>query len=474
MPFGKWAGLNSAFMEEATIVIVGGGFCGTMVAHHLLKDLTFTGKIYLINSGHPIARGVAYSAYSDHHFLNVTAGKMSALPDEPDHFVNWVLRQEKYALLDKELISKTYLPRKLYGNYLEAIWSETQRTRTGQLVVRNDLVISISQRDAKYEIVLQSGAHIQSKTVVVATGNEIPANLRLKDPAVFDSPYYFQNPWAKASVAKSASNENVLIVGNGLTMVDTVLGLKENGFTGKIYSLSPNGFAILPHRHNGIAYTNLIKEIEVPYRLVDLLKLFNKHVKLVRHLGLSAEPVIDSVRPLTQKIWQALSLDEKREFMDRLRHLWGVARHRLPVHVYDQIIRMKLEQKLIVLSGRIQSLDARAQGVEVHFYNKRSRQNEMIHVSRVINCTGPETNIARSHNPLLRQLYETNMLQPDELGLGVKANEIGQVIDSNGLAKDFFVMGNLMKGVLWESTAVPELRVMAKRVASEIISNKVK
>jgi uncharacterized NAD(P)/FAD-binding protein YdhS len=458
-------------VEEASIVIIGGGFCGTLVAHHLLKDSSFSGKVFLINNGHPIARGIAYSAYSDHHFLNVTAGKMSALPDEPDHFVNWVLHREKYKLLDKELVSKTYLPRKLYGSYLEDIWSETQQSGNGRLIVKNDLATSISQRDGQYVTTLQSGTTIQSKFVVLATGNEIPANLRLRDPAIFDSPYYFQNPWAKTSVENPAPGQDVLIVGNGLTMVDTVLGLKENGFTGKIYSLSPNGFAILPHRHNGIVYTNLIKEITEPFRLIDLLRLFNKHVKLVRHLGLSAEPVIDSVRPLTQKIWQALSLEEKKEFMDRLRHLWGVARHRLPIHIYDQIIRMKLEQRLIVLSGRIQSMDVRGQGVDVRLYNKRSKQNELLHVGRVINCTGPETNIARSQNPLLQQLYKTNILQQDELGLGVLANEVGQVIGSKGLVKEFFVMGNLMKGVLWESTAVPELRVMAKRVASEISLN---
>ena len=39
----------------------------------------------------------------------------------------------------------------------------------------------------------------------------------------------------------------------------------------------------------------------------------------------------------TQKIWESFSVSEKKVFMSRLRHHWGVARHRIPFISYDFI-----------------------------------------------------------------------------------------------------------------------------------------
>ena len=93
-----------------------------------------------------------------------------------------------------------------------------------------------------------------------------------------------------------------LIIGNGLTMVDTVLGLFEHGFKGVTHSISPNGFNILPHRHTGFKYSLLTDELPLKFTLKDLVSLVNKHVKAVREYGITAEPVIDSLRPYTQQI----------------------------------------------------------------------------------------------------------------------------------------------------------------------------
>ncbi|HXP52571.1 MAG TPA: FAD/NAD(P)-binding protein, partial [Bacteroidia bacterium] len=76
--------------ESQHIAIIGGGFCGIMTAVHLLENALSPVKITLINSGYPFAKGVAYSAYSDSHLLNIVAGKMSAYTDKPTDFVDWV------------------------------------------------------------------------------------------------------------------------------------------------------------------------------------------------------------------------------------------------------------------------------------------------------------------------------------------------------------------------------------------------
>ncbi len=76
---------------ESVIVIVGGGFSGTMVAVHLARLARASSlRIVLCERGSRIARGLAYGTQCKHHLLNVPAAMMSALPDEPAHFLNWL------------------------------------------------------------------------------------------------------------------------------------------------------------------------------------------------------------------------------------------------------------------------------------------------------------------------------------------------------------------------------------------------
>ena len=74
-----------------TIVIIGGGFSGTLTAVHLLKrGFGAAGRLILVNRSGAMARGVAYGTTSDVHVLNVPAGRMSAFDDDPDSFVRFV------------------------------------------------------------------------------------------------------------------------------------------------------------------------------------------------------------------------------------------------------------------------------------------------------------------------------------------------------------------------------------------------
>lgn len=455
-----------------TVAIVGGGFSGMLTAALLFRKSDTPLKVVIVNEGRAFGRGIAFDPYSDTHLLNVMAGKMSAFVSDPDHFINWIIDHHVYPGLDKELIAKTYLPRSLYGNYLDQVWKEALRDKSVdiELEIVEERVVDI-QPGKKFNLTLASGKNLAADQVVLATGNSLPGHPDIRHNDFYASKNYYADPWSPATVKNLKSRHDILIIGNGLTMVDTVLGLREAGFNKTIYSISPDGFSILQHRHNGMAYPSMIGELREPYHLVDLVNLFNKHRKAIRTLGLSAEPVIDSLRPFTQKIWLGLSDTEKEEFMRRLRHLWGVARHRLPIHIHDLIVRLKLDGKLLVRAGKIQDIVETSDGIRISFYNKKTKKEEIITVERVINCTGPEPDISKSENMLLRNLCKTGVLVPDSLKQGAMAdpdtfmaiNSLQKKVDS------LYLIGNILKGLLWESTAVPELRVQADRIAEQIL-----
>jgi uncharacterized NAD(P)/FAD-binding protein YdhS len=87
----------------------------------------------------------------------------------------------------------------------------------------------------------------------------------------------------------------------------------------------------------------------------------------------------------------------------------------------------------------------------------------------VVNCTGPDTDVQRVDDPLVQSLLAQGTAVPDPLGLGLRTTADGELVDSGGEGHgDLFLVGPLRKGLLWENTAVPELRVEAERLAGRL------
>lgn len=455
------------------IGIIGGGFTGTMLAVQLIHKLTESCEIILINERETLNKGIAYNPYSDKHLLNVIAGKMSAYPDHSDHFLDWVMQKNEFKNKDKTLIANSFLPRQVYGEYLCNIWDTAKKNADSKqlkITVIESSVVDLDVSDKSVELWLDNDSKLNLDQCVIATGNHIPRNPKIENMGFFDSPNYFQNPWKIESVKNINKHLPVLIIGNGLTMVDTVLGLLEHGFKGEIYSISPNGFNILPHRHNGLKYSKLAEELRDDMNIYELVKLVNKHIKTVREYGVSAEPIIDSLRPHTQKIWQSFSDQEKELFMSRLRHLWGVARHRIPLHSHDKIQQLRIDGKLHINSGKIIDISESIESIIVQYFDKKVNELKAIQVSRIINCTGPETDLTNLGESFLKKCLLKGILTQDKLNLGMKADtESFQILHSNGKPhNNLYTMGSNLKGELWECTAVNELRGQAEKLAERL------
>lgn len=455
------------------IGIIGGGFTGTMTAVQLIDKSTERCEIILINERETLNKGIAYNPYSDKHLLNVIAGKMSAYPDNHDHFLDWVMQKHEFKHKDRTLISNSFLPRQMYGEYLCTIWEEAKKSAESKqikITVIDSFVVDLDVSDNSVDLLLDNDLKLNIDYCVIATGNHIPSNPKIENMDFYNSPNYFQNPWKTESVENINKNLPVLIIGNGLTMVDTVLGLLEQGFKGEIYSISPNGFNILPHRHTGLKYLKLVEELRDDMNIYELVNLVNKHIKTVREHGVSAEPIIDSLRPHSQKIWQSFSDKEKKLFMSRLRHLWGVARHRIPLHSHDKIQQLRIDGKLHIISGKIIDINESTESIIVQYFGKKENEIKEINVSRIINCTGPETDLMSIDKSFLKNCLLNGVLAQDKLKLGIRADtKTFKIINSDGTPhSNLFTIGSNLKGELWESTAVNELRKQAEKLAEKL------
>lgn len=457
--------------QNPTIAIIGGGFCGNMLAVHLLGNAKEPLHIVLINAGYPLSKGVAYSSYSHKHLLNVPARNMSAIPDKPSHFTDWIKKHENYRVIDQTELPNMFLPRNIYGYYLKDIFDTAIRKKPEFVTISfvHDEAIDIEERDGKAHIYFSVSPGVVADKVVLAIGNHAPDNPPLKDRSFYASRNYYGNPWLHEAVNHLDPEKEVFILGNGLTMVDIVLGLKEKKHKGKIYSLSPNGFQILPHREFE-PYEGLVEDLRPPYDLLKIVSLFRAHVKKLRESGMAGEAAVDSLRPFTQKVWQSWSRQEKERFMYHIRHMWGVARHRLPMEIHKLIQQLILDDKLEIIAGRLQSITETERGIRVSFKRRRDQKTYEVMVARVINCTGPLSDINKLERPLIKNLISRELIHADEMKLGIDADVDGTVLTKAGApSKHLYTIGSTLRGLLWESTAVPELREQAKSLALKLL-----
>ncbi len=459
-----------------SLVIIGAGFSGTMTAVHLIRNATAPFRLHMVAGRKGFARGAAYSTWSDKHLLNVTAAGMSAFADRPDHFTDWVTNSGVYRDTDRGLIASAFLPRNLYGEYLESIWEETLTMARvkGIVINRIDLAaVALDASDTGYNVHLEDHSVLGSDLCIIATGNNAPSCPSPVSPVLSGNPRFVSNPWEMDPGLLPERDQPVLIIGNGLTMADTVTGLLDNGFKGIIHTISRHGFSMLPHRHADVAYSNAAAIVNGTGGLHGLAGRIFDQIRTARRFGYTPEPVVNSLRPHVQSIWQGMTNEEKQLFYNRLRPFWDLARHRIPAHVRERILELAEEGKVKLHSGNLTEAAGTPAGISVHYCDKKTNESRTLEVSAVINCTGPAANIAESENLLLKDGLSKGYLVQDNLRLGIEADPITfKVIDNHGRAQERLrTLGPPLKGVLWETTAVREIRVQAEALARNIITS---
>jgi uncharacterized NAD(P)/FAD-binding protein YdhS len=444
-----------------SVVVIGSGFSGTLTAVQLLRHLPQGHSVALVERSDTFGRGVAYGTTCSRHLLNVPAGKMSALPDSPDHFLEWVRANRL-----PTATAGDFLPRKLYGDYCQSLLATTVReTPEVTFDAVNGEAVSIRKSGAQWEVILENGERLRTCHVILATGNQPPAPFLELEP--LPDTLYKRDPWAGDTLQDVPLDGSILLLGSGLTAVDQVLTLQEQRFTGTVWMISRRG--LLPNAHKASAAWPSAWTEPLPCSLLSLLTSVREQIEIAAEQGSDWRAVIDSLRPHSQRIWRSLPPAEKRRFMRHVRPYWEVHRHRVAPEVYGVLAEWMKSGRLKVIAGRIQSSEALPGKAKVIYRERNAGQMAEMTVDRVVNCTGPNSTLAIAETPLLHFMLQQGLCRFDPLRFGIDTDESGALIDGEGVVSDsLFALGPLRKGQLWETTAVPEIRVQAAMLAEHI------
>lgn len=439
------------------VAVIGGGASGVLTAINLLVREDDPGLEVVVHEASGIVgRGVAYGTNDQRHLLNVRARHMSAFPDAPSDLLDWALRTGRSG------DPQGFLPRADYAIYLQDRLADVADDR---LRIRAGRVVDVVPTGSGFEVVTERST-ATADAVVLCHGNQPPRPLATADGAALpDAPWHVANPWELARLRTLPADARVVVVGTGLTGIDTTITLLEDGPERHVTLVSRNG--LLPKPHVGQAHTAWVTK--VPDEAVtadDIAAAIAEECRAAAERGVGWRAVVDGLRPLTQELWRRLPVAERRRFLDVHARDWEVRRHRMAPEVALRLQAYRYDDRLAVHAGSLHAVDDLGERCRV----TTGPGHAPIEVDAVVNCTGPLADVRRSTDPLLRALVARGTVAPDPLALGIDATVDGAVVGADGRVVDgLYVVGPPRKGTLWESTAIPEIRGQAAQVATAVV-----
>lgn len=458
------------------IAIIGGGFSALSLSHQIISKSNTPLTLYICEQSSHIGLGTAYSTPYPWHLLNVRAAQMGIDSDNPGGFYEWLQNNEdiwrsadpafQKLAFDKE----TFLPRKLYGVYLSSLLKDIKNIAKSKNIhfetINKSVTDILESSERTLDIIFSDKRDLKVDKVILATGVQSIKDLSFAT----SSKRYIPNLWKleKQDLTNQISNSTkdsvFFIIGTGLTMVDMLSSLDNLNYQGKIIALSRHGYLPETHVEKHLTPLGNLDMILAPKRLSDKLKAFRNELKSIKKDGGHWVQLFETIRPVTPQLWKQLSLQDKKRFLKYCLPLWNKHRHRMPASSKGLIDDLIQKDRLKILSGKIIEI-ADKNILEVRYKHDESIQT--VQTDLIYNCTGPDYNLKQSKSPLIQNLLNQGWITPDSLGLGIKCDS--NLKTESPYSKKIYVMGALLFGENFETTAVPDIRIHAQKIASHIL-----
>lgn len=426
------------------VAIVGGGFSGAMLAARLAE--AGVASTVIDRSGR-IAAGAAYSTVFDGHLLNVRADRMGAVDGSPDGFLRWLTAHHP----DRG-DPDAFLPRRLYGEYLQDRLDAVEIANPGLIEEVAGDVTAVTDGAVQ----LADGRSLPADAVVLATGNPAP-----RVAGRGEAGRLIADPWGADALARIEPDDDLVILGSGLTMADVVVWLDSVGWRGSATVISRRGLRPRSHAAHHATPARPTPEL-CAGPLSQRLAAFRR---MSRDDGWQA--VMEGLRPVTADLWRDADVVTRARFLRHLRPWWDVHRHRIAPSVAEVLTRLEQAGRLTVVAGRIEAVAAGADRVQVDWRPTGRAASEALTAARAIDCTGPGH--APLDAPLTAALVAEGRARLEPLGLGLDLDPEGRAIRADGSSDPrLLVLGPPAWAAFWETTAVPDIRGRIERLTAAL------
>jgi uncharacterized NAD(P)/FAD-binding protein YdhS len=134
------------------------------------------------------------------------------------------------------------------------------------------------------------------------------------------------------------------------------------------------------------------------------------------------------------------------------------------------ITSLRQSGKLSIIKGRLKQITENPiSGFDITYSAMGELKSAETDV--LVNCIGSETNYHRIESTLVQNLVRSGQIRNDALSMGLDAEPNGAIMDQHGVAsKTLYTLGTALKGILWESTAIPEIRLQASQLSELLLT----
>jgi len=462
-----------------TIAIIGAGASGTLLAVQLAAQSTHPLHIALFDASGAFARGVAYGTHDPSHLLNVTANRMGAFEDRSDDFYRWLLAHEAQwrslhaAFAALKVTPTSFMPRMIYGTYLESLLQAAQTNKQARIERVKAEVTDAEATSQSIILTLVDGAKREADRLALAIGN-LPAHPFGFTKTLSHSDRYIGHIWSppqNSVLSRTDFRDDdtpVFIIGTGLTTIDAVVSLRAKGYKGRIIAVSRHGLLPQPHMLPIASYPRFLPPEHAPRTALELIRAIREEVTRAQKEGTDWRSVIDTLRADTPALWRQLSEEERRKLL-RVLSYWSTHRHRMPQESAAMIAGEVNTGTLEIIAGSIRHIEESEARLIVQVRLRESGEVRSIEAGHVLNCSGPDTNIARSANALLLNLYKQGIIEQGPLAMGIAVSDDYSV--KGNAAGRVFALGPLLAGERLETIAMPEIRAQAANAAHTLLSS---
>lgn len=420
------------------VLIAGGGATGVALAVQLLRR---GATVTLVERRETPGQGIAYSTRDPVHLLNTRSAAMSAFPDRPDDFVDWLSAEG----LDSD--PTAFASRLHYGRYLLRRLEDWRGHPRLRLI--HDEAVAAWPEGEGMALRLGGGEMLRGDRLVLATGHPVPE----PEPGV-------RQPWGNDGPAPDG---RVVIVGSGLTMVDEVLSLLAAGHRGGILAVSRRGLLPRPHLAEPPRPVALGNGLPVGAGPARLVRWIRQRVAAEEAAGGDWRGVVDAIRPEVQTLWRAMDISRRRVFLRHGAVWWDVHRHRMPPDSQERL-------DAAMAAGELDLLRAAFEGTEPDGTVRlrlRDGTARRVAAAAVIDCRGIRRDPEKNASPLIASLLASGQGRIDPLRLGLEVTPLGAVIAADGnVSGRLHAAGPPSRAALWEITAMPDIREQVARLAA--------
>ncbi len=456
--------------EKDPLVIIGAGFAGTTALLHILikaaSDPVLSGhnpiNIKLIERHEKqLYGGIAYGQIAKSNLnLNLSSRRITpfAKGKEPEGFPSFEDFIEEFGKTNPEALKQlNNTNRQLYGSYLRHLVGIALEKAGPKVSLETiyDQVIDLEETPNGVHLSLNGSQEIKASHVILASG----LNEATKPAFAFNSaghPAYLNYPYGADSNAffdsikadaETSKNKKALVIGTGLSAIDSVIRLLDSGFKGKISMMSRRGLMHAVYREtdsnprnpldgeprdeDGLAFTKkppaFLDGLDKGQSFNVLFKHARREMGNLLKKGYTSEEILSHWEKYFHLIYQRFP-KETSVFLGRYETVINVMRVGTTPELAQKIEAAVKSGQLEILAARIQEIKPKNNEMNVTYRrnNKHGRSGEEYTTAPydfVINGIGNSTKYDLKPDdiadPLWRALRERNAYEVHPLRDGV-------------------------------------------------------